>query len=508
MTTNINSPWRILIVDDEPGLHDVTRLICRRMKFKEKPVELISAHSAAEAMEILSKNNDIAVALVDVIMENDHAGLDLVRDIRLYYPQHQSMRIVLRTGNPGMAPQREVIQHYDIDDYREKTELTADRLFTSVFTAIRSYETLESLNKTVIGLEHILSYKEEQAEHSSPLELLQSLLEQITQFIYKMDSGFVHKDGFIAQRDQQGCSFARAWGRYAHLVSKPFTGIESDEELNTTICHITGNTFQVSDKGIALSLSSQSDIDYILWIKTETLLGANTLHILNVFIHRLLLNIENSKLHRDLLEAHQAALNKLCEAIEMRSKETGQHIYRMAKYSKLLAQLYGLPPREVSLIEAAAPLHDIGKIATPDAILGKPGKLDDDEMKEMRLHVQNGYDMLKNSNSEMLKLGALVALTHHERWDGTGYPNSTAGENIPLAGRIVSLADVFDALMSRRVYKAAFSFEHTMAIITENAGKHFDPKLVDLLLRHGEQFQQIFIDNPDAPIELVESQNA
>ncbi|MDO9023733.1 HD domain-containing phosphohydrolase [Zwartia sp.] len=503
MTTNTHTPWRVLIVDDEPGLHDVTRLICRRMKFKHKPVELLSAHSAAEAMEVLQNNHDIAVALVDVIMENDHAGLDLVRDIRLHFPQHQNMRIILRTGNPGMAPQREVIQHYDIDDYREKTELTADRLFTSVYTAIRAYETLLTLNKTVNGLEHILSSKEDLAEDSNALELLRTLLQHITQVIHKMDSGLVLKDGFIAQRVERDYSFAQAWGSYAAFQGQPLGCLDADEELITSIHNIAGNTFLVSDKGIALALSSQSDVDYILWIKTESLLGANTLHILNLFIHRLLLSIENNKLHKDLLEAHQTALNKLCEAIEMRSKETGQHIYRMAKYSKLLAQLCGLSAREVNLIEATAPLHDIGKIATPDAILSKPGKLDDEEMKEMRLHAQHGYDMLADSNSEMLKLGALVALTHHERWDGTGYPNGTAGENIPLAGRIVSLADVFDALMSRRSYKESFSYEKTMAIITENAGKHFDPKLVELLQKNGEQFLQIFIDNPDQPLALV-----
>lgn len=503
MTSNTQTPWRVLIVDDEPGLHDVTRLICRRMKFKHQPVELLSAHSAAEAMEILRQTQDIAVALVDVIMENDHAGLDLVRDIRIQFPQHQNMRIILRTGNPGMAPQREVIQHYDIDDYREKTELTADRLFTSVYTAIRAYETLKTLNKTVSGLEHILSSKEDLAEQSNALDLMRMLLEQINRIVHKMDSDLNIQDGFIVHRSGQEFSIVHGWGNYAHAEGLLLASLDSEPEVIATVRNTLGNTFQVSDKGIILSLRSQPEIDYILWIKTASSLSSNTLHILNLFIHRLLLSIENNKLHRDLLDAHQTALNKLCEAIEMRSKETGQHIYRMAKYSKLLAQLCGLPSREVSLIEATAPLHDIGKIATPDAILSKPGKLTDVEMQEMRLHAQHGYDMLADSSSEMLKLGALVALTHHERWDGKGYPNGTAGENIPLAGRIVSLADVFDALMSRRSYKAPFSFEETMSIIAENAGKHFDPRLVELLQKHGDQFHQIFIDNPDQPHALV-----
>jgi len=124
-------------------------------------------------------------------------------------------------------------------------------------------------------------------------------------------------------------------------------------------------------------------------------------------------------------------------------------------------------------------------------------------MAEMRKHAQYGYDMLADSNSEMLKLGALVALTHHEKWDGSGYPNGLAGDKIPLAGRIVSLADVFDALMSRRSYKEPFPFEKTLGIIVESSGKHFDPKLVELFQQHGEKFHRIFMDYPDEPMPLV-----
>jgi len=503
MLADSRHAWKILIVDDEKGLHDVTKLICRRMEFKHRPVELISAYSAAEALEILSKTEDVAVSLIDVVMENDHAGLDLVRDIREKFPQHKSMRLILRTGNPGMAPQREVIQHYDIDDYREKTELTADRLFTSVYTAIRAYETLKILGKTVTGLEHIINTKNEFLDELNALELLRSFLLQIKQILHQMNGGVDLPDGFIVERKAKNIELIQAWGEYQPYEGQSLATIPSPDPITFILNNIANNTFQLSDQGIVLSLSTQSEKVYILWVKTGSGLGAHTLHILNLFIQKLLLNIENNKLQKDLLEAHQTALNKLCEAVEMRSKETGQHIFRMAKYSKLLAKLSGLPAREVNLIEATAPLHDIGKIAIPDAILNKPGKLTEAEMKDMQRHAQHGYDMLVDSNSEMLKLGALVALTHHERWDGTGYPNELSGENIPLAGRIVSLADVFDALMSRRTYKEPIAFERTLEIIAEGSGKHFDPALVALFNQHADEFHQIFMDNPDYPDSMV-----
>jgi len=496
-------PWQILIVDDEKGLHDVTKLICRRMVFKHRPVEFISAYSAVEALEILRETENVAVCLIDVVMENDHAGLDLVRDIREKLPQHQSMRLILRTGNPGMAPQREVIQHYDIDDYREKTELTADRLFTSVYTAIRAFSTLKTLSKTVTGLEHIINTKNEFFDELNALDLIQSFLLQIKQIVHQMNAGFDLPDGFILARNENSIELIQAWGDYQPHKGQALASIPALEPITFILNNIANNTFQLSDQGIVLSLSTQSEVSYVLWIRSDSDLGAHTLHILNLFIQKLLLNIENNKLQKDLLEAHQTALNKLCEAVEMRSKETGQHIFRMAKYSKLLAKLSGLSAREVNLIEATAPLHDIGKIATPDAILNKPGKLNEAEMTEMRRHAQHGYDMLADSSSELLKLGALIALTHHERWDGTGYPNRMSAESIPLAGRIVSLADVFDALMSQRVYKEPLTFEDTLKIIEDGAGKHFDPELVVLFKQHADEFHQIFIDNPDSSDAMV-----
>ncbi len=508
MTLNTQTPRRVILVDDEPELHDITGLVCSRMKYKEHPIELLCAHSAAEAMKLLDINEDIAVALVDMNIENNHVGLDLICNIRIRFPQHKNMRIILLTGNPGMAPQHEILQHYDIDDYREKKEFTEDRLFTTVYTAIRAYETLTTLHKTVSGLEHILSPEEDPSEQSNSLDSMRVLHNRLTHIVNIMDADQNLQNGFITERTSREFTLIQAWGSYVTFEGLPLAHLETEEEIINVISNTLGNTFQINAKGLVLSIKSHTDCDHILWMKTDTSLKANTQHILNLYVQRFLLNIDNSKLQNELLDAHQTALNKLCEAIEMRSKETGQHIYRMAKYSKLLAQLCGLQPREINLIEATAPLHDIGKIATHDAILSKPGKLTDIEMEQMRMHAQQGHDMLADSKSEMLRLGALVALTHHERWDGSGYPNGLAGEDIPLAGRIVSLADVFDALMSRRSYKEPFSFEETMSIIAENSGKHFDPKLVDLLKKNGKKFQKIFIDNPDLPLKIFAAQIA
>jgi len=174
----------------------------------------------------------------------------------------------------------------------------------------------------------------------------------------------------------------------------------------------------------------------------------------------------------------------MSEAVEKRSKETGNHIKRVASYSRLLALAYGLSEEETYVLEFSSPMHDIGKIGIPDAILNKPGKLDETEYETMKLHALYGYEILSASPRGMLKAAATVAYEHHEKWDGSGYPKGLKGEEIHIFGRITAVADVFDALGSDRCYKKAWDMEDILEHFKTERGKHFDPKLVDLLIEN------------------------
>jgi response regulator RpfG family c-di-GMP phosphodiesterase len=185
----------------------------------------------------------------------------------------------------------------------------------------------------------------------------------------------------------------------------------------------------------------------------------------------------------ELRAREQETILLLCRASEYRDPETGAHIQRMAHYSRLIAAELGLSSEEQERILSAAPMHDIGKVGTPDTILLKPGRLNQEEMDIMRQHALIGYNILKSSEAKMLQLAAEIAYSHHERFDGTGYPNGLAGEAIPLAGRIVAVADVFDALTNVRPYKQAWTLDAARAFLVDNAGSHFDPACVDALLR-------------------------
>ena len=184
----------------------------------------------------------------------------------------------------------------------------------------------------------------------------------------------------------------------------------------------------------------------------------------------------------ELSETRLEVLRRLGSAGEFRDNETGLHVVRVSSYCRIIALALGLPESEAELLYNAAPLHDTGKIGIPDSILFKPGKLDNDEWQIMRTHSEIGYKIIGISNNNLLKAAATIALTHHERWDGHGYPQRLEAANIPLFGRIVAVADVFDALTSERPYKRAWSVDEAVEEIVRDREKHFDPKIVDAFL--------------------------
>lgn len=185
----------------------------------------------------------------------------------------------------------------------------------------------------------------------------------------------------------------------------------------------------------------------------------------------------------ELKKTHLELIQRLGRAAEYKDNETGMHVMRMSHTSRILALALGFNEDFAEKLLQAAPMHDIGKIGIPDHILLKPGRLDDEEMRTMQQHPLIGAEILANTNSELIQLAHSVALYHHEKWDGSGYPNQLQAEQIPIEARIVAVADVFDALTNKRPYKDAWSVEKTMELINEQSGKHFDPQVVDALVQ-------------------------
>ena len=196
-------------------------------------------------------------------------------------------------------------------------------------------------------------------------------------------------------------------------------------------------------------------------------------------------------LNNEIENTQKEIIYTMGEIAERKSNETGQHVKRVAKYSQTLALLFGLSEKEAKILKLASPMHDIGKIAIPDNILNKPDKLTDAEFKIIQEHAQHGYEMLKSSDRPIIKTAAIIAHQHHEKYDGTGYPNGLVGKDIHIYGRITAIVDVFDALINKRSYKEAWKLVDVLKVLSEGKGRHFDPELVDLFLKNIEVFLEI-----------------
>jgi len=202
-------------------------------------------------------------------------------------------------------------------------------------------------------------------------------------------------------------------------------------------------------------------------------------------------SIENTLLNEEIDDTQREIIFTMGEVGEVRSRETGNHVKRVAEYSHVLARTMGLPQEEADLIRTASPMHDIGKVEIPDAILKKPGKLDPEEFKVIQGHAETGYQILKKSSRPILQAAAIVAHEHHERWDGRGYPNGLVGEDIHLYGRITAVADVFDALASKRCYKEAWDLDRVWDEFHKERGAHYCPAATDALFAGSEEILRI-----------------
>ncbi len=484
--------WKVLIVDDEPEIHAVTKMVLSGFEFEGRRIEFHTASSAKEAREILEQESacEFAVALVDVVMESSHAGLDLVQWIRETL-DNQVLRIILRTGQPGEAPEERVIRDYDINDYKNKTELTALRLKTAMYAALRAYRDLRLIERHRLGLEKIIHATTQFIECDTLPQFASTILNQISLILGIESSDIIC---CAITRD------AKSGNQYnvlaTNLQNKSTSGMPGDIQRRIESAlrqkqSVRGNDYFVS------YFTTRRGMESVLYVARDHELETVQHHLLSFFAHNIAVSHENIKLREVIRESQKELSYIIGEAVEVRSKETGSHVRRVAHISHLLAVYAGLNDSEAEMIKLASPLHDVGKVAIPDSILNKPGKHTEEESVIMRSHAKVGYDMLRKSTNPILQVGARIAHEHHEQWNGSGYPNGLAGEQISMAGRVSAIADVFDALGSKRCYKAPWSEEEIKAYFVKQRAKQFDPTLVDILLEHFDEFAAIRERFPD-----------
>ena len=476
------SSWKILIVDDEESVHQVTEMVLSDFSFENRGLEFLHAYDREGTLDVMEEHPDVALILMDVVMETDRAGLDLVEEIRKRLGNHQ-VRIVLRTGQPGEAPEDKVITRYDINGYKEKTELTAQKLFTTVYSALRSYRDIMIIERNKRGLEKVIESSAYIFGHETSVDFASAVLEQVVSLL-RMDNGVLYCRPDKSNDGEIDFAVAAATGTYSRYLPKPEGEVLPDairtmlREAYLSKC----NLYQ--EDHCVLHFTDASEEESLLYLGHTPELSDWEQQLVELFCTNVSIAMENVRLYNEAKSAQVEMVHILAEAVESRSKETGNHVRRVAQLSRILAEASGMPENEAMNLEMAAPLHDVGKIGIPDEVLHKPGRHDEGERKVMQTHAHLGYDILRKSRKPIIRLGADVCRDHHENWDGSGYPEGRKGEEISLAGRIVAVADVFDALGSRRCYKEPWPEEDIREFFIDQRGRKFDPQLVDLLFKH------------------------
>jgi response regulator RpfG family c-di-GMP phosphodiesterase len=490
------APWKVLLVDDEPDIHDITKLTLSRFRLDGRALCFVHAYSGAQAKEVLAREKDIALVFLDVVMEKEDSGLEVARWMRQDL-DNQFTRIVLRTGQPGQAPEERVIVDYDINDYKEKTELDRTKLFTTTFAALRAYRDIMKVEEARRvqqnyreGLERVIAASAHIFQQRNLKDFASGLLQQVVALLRLEQSMLLRlKAASLIAGESQYEVLARIGDMEGDVIS-PELIAQLDDARRNRISKLQGDTYvgyfpNSSGKASLLVLKGVEEISEI------------DAQLLEVFCSGVAIAFDNILLNQEITDTQAELILRLGDVVESRSNEAGNHVRRMSQICHLLAQESGLSDDETAVLMHAAPMHDIGKIATPDAVLLKPGKLTPEEWEVMKQHPTVGLQILDGSQRPILKAAAVIAHQHHEKYDGTGYPQGLKGEAIHPYARIVAVADVFDALSHDRCYKQAWPVEKVTEYLREVAGHHLDPHYVSLLIKNMDKAVEINRNWPD-----------
>ncbi|MBN1499661.1 MAG: DUF3369 domain-containing protein [Spirochaetes bacterium] len=484
--------WRVLIVDDEEDVHKVTQMVLGDVVFQGKKIEFLSCYSAKEAMDILSTEKNIAVILLDVVMEEDDSGLKLVKFIRNDL-KNKLIRIILRTGQPGQAPEEKVVVEYDINDYKSKPELTSEKLFTTVISSIRSYRDLLTIEKSRTGLEKIIEASSNIFEIQSLKKFVSGALLQMISLL-KLDSHavYAHTSGLTFTNYKGRLKVLAAAGKYNDAVIDRGIDEVVQEDVSKLIRQaIAAKKTIFNDYQYVGFFKSKNESENIIYLEKSDPIDEWEKDLIDIFCSNVAIAFDNIYLNMELEDTQREIVFTLGEIAENRSRETHHHVKRVGEYSKFLALQYNISADDAEILKVASAMHDLGKISVPDKILNKPGKLTADEFEIMKMHTINGGDMLKYSKRSILQLASVICYQHHEKWDGTGYPYGLKGKDINVFAKITAIADVFDALISDRVYRKAIPLDEVLVIMKEQKGKNFDPELMDIFLNNIDEILKI-----------------
>lgn len=499
----LNKKIKVVIADDNRDVHKITNLILDDFSYNEYSLDILHAYSGEEVKEIMRNEENIAIILLDVVMETDDSGLQVVKYIREEL-ENIFVRIILRTGQPGKAPEDDVIRNYDINNYIAKTEGSVQKIYTALYSAIRSYTDLIKLYYSKKGLEKVVESSKELYKYDSLINFYEGILFQLTSLLD------FEKNSFIASENYSSCGtiltssedherILAGTGRFKAIINQDINKVFDSEIIEKIRNQKPGEIVFYNNFYIGAWAQSEESFKNYIYFETNKELDSTDKKLIRLTINNFSLAIKNFLLNKKVHESQRELIFKLGDVIENRLRDNHNHIYRVSEISVILGKEYGLTDKEIDLLKITSPLHDIGKINIMDDILLKPGKLTEEEFEVIKKHPKFGFDMIGVKNIEgndIFRVAAEIAHHHHEKWNGCGYPDQLKGEEISKYARIVSVADVFDALSHKRVYKEAWTIDKIKKLMIEEKGKSFEPKLVDILLKNLDKVLKVLEEYP------------
>ncbi len=491
---------RILVVDDE--------VVIRELMFDILTDEGFAVEMAAngkEALDLIKEDRGFVVLFTDIMMP-EMDGIQLVREARKLAP---NLVPIVMTGYATLETARAAVKEGAYDYVLKPFNLSEIKM--AVSNALERSR-LYTENTRLLEITSLFNISENIASVRDETQLLDFVLNAALERVDAARGSLmlVSEDG---KRLEVACSVGLpsevdgstidADGSISGWVAKNvrpllMENIQSDPFVRDMSCKLDDNSFisvplerkGAPIEGPTLAEGHQTRVIAVLNVTAKRnglSFTESDLKVLSIVANHAAAALENVRLIRDIEDAQREIVFTLGEIVETRSRETGYHVKRVAEYSKLLARKCGLTPAEAEILRLASPLHDVGKVGIPDAILNKPGKLTAEEYETIKTHTVIGHDMLKVATGHMLQTAAVVALEHHERFDGKGYPRGIGGKDISIEGRITGVADVFDALGVERVYKKAWELDRILDYFREERGKQFDPELVDVFFANIEE---------------------
>ncbi|MFC3095942.1 DUF3369 domain-containing protein [Alteromonas sediminis] len=488
LAPKIDGTWKILIVDDEPEIHAVTKLALSEFVLNGKSLNFLSAYSGEEAINVLKAHDDIAVMLLDVVMETDDAGLRVADRVRNEL-NNSFTRIILRTGQPGQAPEKEVIVNYDINDYKSKTELTAQKLFTVIIAALRSYRDIISIEESRVGLEKVVQASTDLFSRRSLEQFMEGLIQQLSSVLgCSQDAAYItsavagHEPIMDTQSDEWFIFAGN--GEYSEKRGKPLAEALGGDEFESCQHALASQDVVFADNHIVAYCGGQSKYGSLLYLSgLNRQVNANDKHLIDLFSQNVQVAFENVMRIKKATETQARVLDRLCNLSDVNGHGSTR-MMRLVAMADFVAGKAGLNDSDTKELRMAIPLMGLEHSCLAPVLLNDAGVDITACIKAISEHAKACTAETDYEAIPFLKKAMVLSRQHHEKWDGSGYPQKLSEAAISVESMVVAAVYMFDTLLGKQTYKSNWSIEDVVAFFKEERGKAFSPQIADIVIEH------------------------